>query len=156
MATFSSDLITNLARRPLVYPETAGAVVAQKSTATVAVTHAANDIIKLGVLPAGCAIVDCKLVTAALDTNASATLAYDCGILNSTANGLVTNTKLVSAGGMEVAKVQGINTAEGMVNIGVDDDDDRTVAIKITTAAATKAAGDVTCILTYRLASYGA
>lgn len=57
---------------------------------------------------------------------------------------------------MEVAKVQGINTAEGMVNIGVDDDDDRTVAIKITTVAATKAAGDVTCILTYRLASYGA
>lgn len=155
MATFSTDLITNLARRPLVIPDGAGCIAAQQATVSVPNTHAANDIIKLGVLPAGCAIVDFKLVSAELDTNASDTLAYDCGVLNSTADGLVTNTKLISAGKMEVAKVQGINTAEGMANIGVSTSD-RTIAIKITNVAATKAAGAVSSILTYRNASYGA
>lgn len=155
MATFSTDLITNLARRPLVIPDCAGCVTAQQATVSIPNTHAANDIIKLGVLPAGCAIVDFKLVSAELDTNATDTLAYDCGVLNSTADGLVTNTKLISAGKMEVAKVQGINTAEGMASIGVSTSD-RTIAIKITNVAATKAAGAVSSILTYRLASYGA
>ena len=155
MATFSTDLITNLARRPLVIPDCAGCVTAQQATVSIPNTHAANDIIKLGVLPAGCAIVDFKLVSAELDTNATDTLAYDCGVLNSTADGLVTNTKLISAGKMEVAKVQGINTAEGMASIGVSTSD-RTIAIKVTNVAATKAAGAVSSILTYRLASYGA
>ena len=155
MATFTSDLITNIKRRPLVMPDVAGSVVAQQTTAAVTNAHAANDIIKLGVLPAGCAIVDHKVVSAELDTHATDTLAYDCGILNADGDGLVSNTKLISAGKMEVAKVQGINTAEGMVNIGVDDED-RVIAIKITNVAATKAAGNVTGILTYRASAYGA
>lgn len=155
MATFTSDIVTNLARRPLVTPEISGVVVAQTAAVSVPNTHAANDIIKLGVLPANCILVGHRVVSAELDTHATDTLAYDCGILNSAGDGLVTNTKLVSGGKMEVAKVQDINTAEGLMNIGVDSSD-RVIAIKITNVAATKAAGSVIGILTYRQAAYGA
>lgn len=155
MATFTSDLITNIKRRPLVIPDTAGAAVVQSAVVSVPVTHAANDIIKLNVLPAGCLIVDFKLVLEELDSNASDTLTYDLGILNSDGDGLVSGTKLISAGQSDADTVQSINVAEGMLNIGVDDED-RTIAAKITAVAATKAAGTATGILTYRLASYGA
>lgn len=154
MPTFNSDLVANKNRMPVVYPGAAGTVVAQQATAAVPNTHAANDIITLGILPAGCAIVDLRLVVDELDTHATDTLAYDCGVLNSAGNGLVTNTKLVAAGKMEAVKVQAINTAEGLKNIGVSDAD-RTIAILITNVAATKGAGNVTSIMQYREASYG-
>ena len=155
MATFTSDLITNLARRPLVLPDSAAYPVVQSAVVSVPVTHAANDIIKLNVLPANCVIVDFKLVLEELDSHATDTLTYDLGVLNSDGDGLVTNTKLISAVVSDGDLVQSINVAEGMLNIGVDDED-RTIAAKITTVAATKAAGTATGILTYRLASYGA
>ena len=155
MATFTSDLITNLARRPLQLPRGAADVLVQVATVSVPVTHAANDIIKLNVLPANCAIVDFKLVLEELDSHATDTLVYDLGVLNSTGDGLVSNSKLISAGVSDVDLVQAINTAEGMLSIGIDDED-RTIAAKITTVAATKAAGTATGILTYRQAIHGA
>lgn len=155
MATFTSDLITNLARRPLVMPRGAADVQVQVATVSVPVTHAANDIIKLNVLPKGCAIVDFKLVLEELDAHATDTLTYDLGILNSTADGLVSGTKLVSAGVSDSDLVQAINVAEGMLSIGVDTED-RTIAAIITFVAATKAAGTATGILTYRQAIHGA
>lgn len=155
MATFTSDLITNLARRPLVIPEVAGGVVVQQAVASVLVSHAKNDIIKLNVLPAGCVIVDFKLVLEELDAHATDTLTYDCGILNSTANGLVSGTKLISAGVSDSDLVQTINIAEGMLSIGVDNED-RVIAMILTEVAATKAAGTATGILTYRQAVHGA
>lgn len=155
MATFTSDLITNLARRPLVMPDVAGAPVVQQATATVAVTAADGDIVKLNVLPAGCVIVDFKLVLEELDAHATDTLTYDCGILNAGGDGLVASTKLISAGVSDSDLVQSINIAEGMLNIGVDDED-RIIAMEITATAATQAAGTATGILTYRAAAYGA
>ena len=155
MATFTSDLITNLARRPLVIPEVAGGVVVQSAVVSIPNTHAKNDIIKLNVLPAGCVIVDFKLVLEELDTHATDTLTYDCGILNSTADGLVSGTKLISAGVSDSDLVQAINIAEGMLSIGVDNED-RVIAMILTEVAATKAAGTATGILTYRQAVHGA
>ena len=155
MATFTSDLITNLARRPLQLPRGAADVQVQVATVSVPVTHAANDIIKLNVLPKGCAIVDFKLVLEELDAHATDTLTYDLGILNSTADGLVSGTKLVSAGVSDSDLVQAINVAEGMLSIGVDTED-RTIAAIITFVAATKAAGTATGILTYRQTIHGA
>ena len=155
MATFTSDLITNLARRPLVIPEVAGGVVVQSAVATVAVTAADGDFVKLNVLPAGCVIVDFKLLLEELDSHATDTLTYDVGILNSTADGLVSGSKLISAGVSDSDLLQSINIAEGMLSIGVDDEA-RIIAAKITEVAATKAAGTATGILTYRLAAYGA
>lgn len=155
MATFTSDLITNLARRPLQLPRGAADVLVQVATTVVPVTHAANDIIKLNVLPANCAIVDFKLVLEELDAHATDTLTYDLGVLDSAGTGLVANSKLISAGVSDVDLVQAINTAEGMLSIGVDDED-RVLAAKITTVAATKAAGNAIGILTYRQAIHGA
>lgn len=155
MATFTSDLITNLKRRPLVIPETSGAAVVQSAVASVLVTHAKDDIIKLNVLPAGCLLVDFKLVLEELDSHATDTLTFDCGILNAAGDGLVSGSKLISAAVSDADTVHVINIAEGMLSIGVDDED-RTIAIKLTEVAATKAAGTATGILTYRLASYGA
>lgn len=155
MATFTSDLITNLARRPLVLPDVAGGVVVQQATASVLVSHAKDDIIKLNVLPAGCVIVDFKLLLEELDSNATDTLTYDCGILNSAGDALVSGTKLISAAVSDSDLLQSINIAEGMLGIGVDDVD-RIIAMKLTEVAATKAAGTATGILTYRAAAYGA
>lgn len=155
MATFTSDLITNLARRPLVLPQSSGEVVCQSAVVSVPVTHAANDIIKLNVLPAGCVIVDFKLLLEELDSHATDTLTYDVGILDAAGTGLVASTKLISAAVSDSDLLQSINVAEGMLSIGVDDEA-RTIAAKITAVAATKAAGTATGILTYRLAAYGA
>jgi hypothetical protein len=155
MATFTSDLITNLARRPLVLPQSTGEVVCQSAVVSVPVTHAADDIIKLNVLPANCVIVDFKLLLEELDAHATDTLTYDVGILDSAGTGLVSGSKLISAGVSDSDLLQSINVAEGMLNIGVDDEA-RTIAAKITYVAATKAAGTATGILTYRLAAYGA
>ena len=155
MATFTSDLITNLARRPLVLPDSAAYPVEQSAVVSIPNTHADGDIVKLNVLPAGCVIVDFKLLLEELDSHATDTLTYDVGILNSTANGLVSGSKLVSAGVSDGDLLQSINVAEGLLSIGVDDEA-RTIAMEITATAATKAAGTATGILTYRLASYGA
>ena len=155
MATFTSDLITNLARRPLVIPQSAGEVVCQSAVVSVPVSHAKDDIVKLNVLPAGCVIVDFKLLLEELDSHATDTLTYDVGILNSTADGLVSGSKLISAGVSDSDLLQSINIAEGMLSIGVDDEA-RTIAAKLTEVAATKAAGTATGILTYRAAAYGA
>ena len=155
MATFTSDLITNLARRPLVLPQSSGEVVCQQAVASVLVSHAKDDIIKLNVLPAGCVIVDFKLLLEELDSHATDTLTYDCGILNSAGGALVSGTKLISAAVSDSDLLQSINIAEGMLAIGVDDED-RIIAMKLTEVAATKAAGTATGILAYRAAAYGA
>ena len=155
MATFTSDLITNLARRPLVLPSGAADVQVQSAVVSIPITLAKDDIVKLNVLPANCAIVDFKLVLEELDAHATDTLTFDLGVLNSDGDGLVTNTKLISAAVSDEDAVKTINTAEGMLNIGVDDED-RVLAMDITAAGATKAAGTATGILTYRLAAYGA
>lgn len=155
MATFTSDLITNLARRPLQLPRGAADVQVQVATVSVPVTHAKDDIIKLNILPANCAIVDFKLVLEELDAHATDTLTYDLGILNAAGDGLVSGSKLVSAGVSDADLVQSINIAEGMLSIGVDDEN-RTIAAKLTEVAATKAAGTATGILTYRQAIHGA
>lgn len=155
MPTFTSDLITNLARRPLQLPRGAADVLVQVATTVVPVSHAKNDIIKLNVLPANCAIVDFKLVLEELDAHATDTLTYDLGILDAAGTGLVADTKLISAAVSDADLVQTINVAEGMLNIGVDDED-RVIAAKLTEVAATKAAGNAIGILTYRSAIHGA
>lgn len=148
MATFYSDLVANIKLRPLTTVTSAGQIVQQTTVADIPNTHAANDIIQLGVLPKGHVLVDCYLATDELDTHGTDTLAYDLGVLNSTADGLVASTKIVSAGKMEVAKIQRMNSVEGIRNIAADSAD-RVIAIKITNVAATKAAGKVTCVLQY-------
>jgi hypothetical protein len=151
MPTFKTDIVTKAAITPPVVSAGAGVVVAQQGIVAVPITHAANDIVQLNILPKGCVVVDFKLASAELDTHGTDTLAYTVGVLNSTADGVVTNTNLITAGKMEVAKVQGINSILGLKNIGVDTVD-RVIALKIDTVAATKAAGDLIGILEYRSA----
>ena len=148
MATFKSDLVENIKLRPVTTSACAGMVVKQHAVADIPDTHAANDIIQLGVLPKGHVLVDCYLATDELDTHGTDTLAYDMGVLNSTADGLVANTKIISAGKMEVAKIARMNSVEGITNIAASDAD-RIIAVKITTVAATKADGKVAIVLQY-------
>ena len=148
MATFKSDLVENIKLRPVTTSTCAGMVVKQSAVAAIPNTHAADDIIQLGVLPKGHVLVDCYLATDELDTHGTDTLAYDLGVLNSAADGLVASTKIISAGKMEVAKIARMNSVEGITNIAASDAD-RTIAAKITTVAATKAAGNVAIVLQY-------
>lgn len=149
MATFSTDLITNLAITPVTVAASANVVVAQVATVSVPNTHAKDDIVKLNVLPKGCRIVDFKLASDELDTHGTDTLAYTVGVLDSEGTGLVSNTNLITGGKMEVAKVQQLNSVLGLQNLGVDSAD-RVIALKLTEVAATKAAGKLTGILQYR------
>lgn len=151
MPTFKSDLVTNIKIRPVTTSSAAGVVVRQQATADIPNTHAANDVIQLGVLPKGHVLVYCALVTDELDTHGTDTLTYDLGVLNSTADGLVTNTKIISGGKTEVAKVQSMNSVEGIRNIAASTSD-RIIAAIITNVAATKAAGKVTIVMQYAAA----
>ena len=146
MATFSSDICSRN-----ITPATsagAGVVVNQAGTVSIPNTHAANDIIKLCKLPKFCLVRDFKLALEELDSNATDTLTYDVGILNSDGDGIVTGTKLISAAVSDADYVQTMNVPDGIINIGADDED-RIIAMKITTVAATKAAGTAVGLLSY-------
>ena len=146
MATFSSDICSRK-----ITPATsagAGVVVNQAGTVSIPNTHAANDIIKLCKLPKFCLVRDFKLALDELDTNASATLAYTVGVLDSAGTGIVSGTELIVGGTSSAIGVQAMNVPNGIKNIGADDED-RIIAMKITNVAATKAAGTAVGLLSY-------
>lgn len=104
----------------------------------------ANDIIELGILPAYNTITDAILVCDDLDTGGSAALAFDVGIMS----GEVGDKDSVRTCGAEVFAASNVGQAGGVARATLASaftiataDKDRSVGVKITTAAATQAAG---------------
>lgn len=118
----------------------AGVVVCNEGEVSLPNTLAANDIVQLAILPAGHKPVDAILEADDLDTNANPTITVSIGVINSGGTDLVADTNFLTdstvaqAGGVARAAVlKGLQlAATGSVRI---------VGAKITTVAATKAAG---------------
>ena len=154
MATFKSDVVTNVDTKPVVFPRETGVAITQKAVVALPNTHAVADIIQLNILPAGCGVVDFKVPCDILDSNGSPTFRYTVGVMNAAGTDLVANTELVLTAPAAAIGVQQINHTNGLKNIGVSTSD-RVIAAKVTTVAATKAAGSMFGILTYKAAEYG-
>ena len=131
----------------VAYPDCAGDVVQNRYEADLAatplkgVTLAVGDIIDFGLIPAFSTVTDLLIDSDDLDSNGSPTLAYDVGVLTGTPGDttgrtcgtefFAATTASQAAGVTRLAKGTGFRIAP----VGYD----RSIGIKITTAAATQA-----------------
>lgn len=152
MAEFESNNFGDLN----IHPHSAGEVYVSDDVVELPVTLAANDIAKVGYLPAGCVPIDVMIIADELDTHATDTLRMSVGLLNDTGDGLVAASTFITGAEADVAPTVTRGNAIGMMGIAPDDENDRVLAIKVTAAGATKAAGGVRVIMTYRASNYGA
>lgn len=138
--------------RAVVTPECAGEVVANHYEFDITgVALAANDIIDLGILPAYCTVVDAILISDDLDTNGAPTLACDVGVMS----GEIGSKDVARTCGNELFAASNVGQAGGVArptkkeafriaSAGID----RSIGLKITTAAATQAAaGKISLLL---------
>jgi len=152
MATFTSTQFGNL----VMAPHSAGVVYISDDTVELPITLAADDIAKVGYLPAGCVPIDVIVVADEIDAHGTDTLVMEIGLLNDDEDDIITAASFIAAAQADTAPTVTRAAAVGMIGIAPDETNDRVVAIKITTAAATKAAGGVRVIMTYRASNYGA
>lgn len=129
----------------VTYPDCAGDVIQNRFEADLAatplkgVTLAVGDIIDFGIIPANTTVVDLLIDTDDLDSNGTPTLAYDVGVLTGTVGDttgrtcgtefFAATTASQSAGVTRMSKITGFRVAPVAY--------DRSIGIKITTAAAT-------------------
>lgn len=143
MALIQSGWATR--QRNTVTADCAGEEVAQLfEIALPAAALVANDIIELGILPAYNSISDAILVCDDLDTGGSPALAFDVGIMS----GEVGDKDSVRTCGAEIFAASNVGQAGGVARTTLASaftiaatDKDRSIGVKITTAAATQAVG---------------
>ena len=116
----------------------------------------ADDIAVVGYLPAGCVPVDIVAIADELDAHETDTLTFSVGMLNTAGDDLVSASTFITGATADATVNVARGNAVGMMGIAPDEDDDRIVAVKITAAAATAAAGGMRIIMTYRASNYGA
>lgn len=131
-------------------PHSAGEVMAMDDIVDFPATLASGDIAVVGYLPLACQPVDAIVYTDRLDTGGTPKLKFAVGILNDEGTDLIPGTEFIVDGAGGAAGVIRGN-GPGLKGIIPDRnaDEDRVVAVKITTAAATKAAGEMRVRLTY-------
>lgn len=151
MAEFESNNFGDLN----IPPHSAGEVYVSDDVVELPVTLAADDIAKVGYLPAGCVPIDVMIIADELDTHATDTLRMSVGLLNDDGDDLVTASTFITNAEADAANTVTRGNAIGMMGIAPDDENDRVLAIKVTAAGATKAAGGVRVIMTYRASNYG-
>lgn len=144
MTLFHSEYARGSERVPA--PQWAGDVVAIRFEATVPATAGAGDIIELGVVPASARVLDAVLDVDALDTHENKTIALDVGIMSGDVGSddgdrtcgaeLFDGVTTAQAGG--VVRPTTVNAFRTSAS-GAD----RSIGVKIATAAATGAAGTV-------------
>lgn len=138
-------------RNNVPYPSNAGAVCAVRCSITVPTTMSANDIIELACLPGGHTLVDAILDSDDLDTGTPA-IVWDVGLMSGAwqddaqdrtcGNELFAASAVSQAGGaVRPTKKEAFRiTAAGA---------DRSIGLKLTTVAATAAAGVIGLTLFY-------
>lgn len=131
----------------VAYPDCAGDVIQNRYEADLAstplkgVTLAVGDIIDMGIIPANTTVTDLLIDSDDLDSNVSPALAYDVGVLSGTPGDTGTRTcgteffaattASQAAAVTRMSKGTGFRVAPAAY--------DRSIGIKITTAAATQA-----------------
>lgn len=117
--------------RPAVYPAEAGKVMVSDGTAEVTADQIAVDaLVGVSILPAGCVPIDFTLIEDDLDTGTA--LVQAVGVLNSTEDGLVASTNLLT--GSTIGRAGGSARATAMPDALITpSDSDRIIAVKTTT-----------------------
>lgn len=154
MALYQSGWATR--QQNTVSGDCAGEEIAQLFEFTLTSTALeADDIIELGILPAYNSVSDAILVSDDLDTNASPTLVFDVGVMS----GEVGDKGSVRTCGAELFSAATVGQAGGVARTTLATaftiaavEKDRSIGVKITTAAATQAAAGkkLRLILKYR------
>lgn len=154
MAVWNSKYATR--ELPVVYPKEAGDVVAQRFSyaVTASIAGTVNDIIEIAVLPAYCRVVDIILDTDDLDTGGSPAIALDVGIMSGAVGD--GGTRTVGAeffSGATTAQAGGVvrPTLKTAFRVAPTSDH-RSIGVKIATAAATGAAGELALTVLYATA----
>lgn len=146
--TNSNNYLTG--RQPVVFPAGSEVVAVRFPIDLVSGDLDANDCGAVAILPAGCVPVGLVYDSDDLDTNASPTIAASVGLVNAAVDDLSSTW------------ASGITASQNGTAVNVDlsaaamrlapSASDRTIGIKFTAAAATKAAGQVGLTLLYRAA----
>lgn len=158
MATKLSNLYQSGAQAS-AYPALAGAVVTQRSSFAVAAAGAnalaLNDLVDMLPIPPGLVPVHVRLVSDDLDSNGAPTMTFDVGILSGTP-GDATNARTIGAeffSGSTLPQAGGVafptlKTAHRVTASNVE----RSIGIKVATAAATLQAGVIDVIVDFAAA----
>jgi hypothetical protein len=151
MAVWNSKYATR--ELPVPYPRESGGVVAVRFSyaVTASIAGTVNDIIELAILPANCRVVDLLLATDDLDTGGSPAIVLDVGIMSGAVGD--TGTRTVGAeffSGATTAQAGGVvrPTLKTAFRVAPTSDH-RSIGVKIATAAATGAAGELGLTLYY-------
>lgn len=127
----------------------AGHVLCTEGSVAVAATLDVADLVALCVLPAEHEPVDLILEPTDLDTHGTPTITLTVGVLNADQDDLVANTDFLTAStaaqtgvAAHATNIKGLQLAASSA--------DRIIAVKVIAAAATAAAGTISCKLLYR------
>jgi len=140
--------------KSILCPQSAGEVYVTDDRAELPITLALGDIVKMGYLPADCTPTDLTIHTDELDAHAVDLLRFTVGLLDEAGTGIIAGTEFLIGGQAEAVRTIRGNGA-GFLTTPLDKVNDRVLAIKITAAGATKAAGVIRTILSYRASEYG-
>lgn len=153
MALVQSDWATG--KKPMPAPNGSELVNVRLDMEVTAAQTALGDIYEMGYLPENCALVDAVYVTDDLDSNGTPAMVMSFGVINSGGTDLDTalEASLDVAQAGTAARMTVTPTALGVVTDGATR---KKLGYKVTTAAATGAAGTVSLILSYRATAYGA
>lgn len=137
---------------PIPYPAFAGSTIKKRFVFPAPATLAANDIIELAPIPDNLRVLDVTLVLDDLDTDGAPTLLLDAGVMSgefgvnddtrTCGDEFFDGTALGRAGGVERM------SAKTGFSVGVSGTV-RSIGIKVATAAATPAAGNIIAIVEY-------
>lgn len=131
---------------PIPYPGFAGQAIAKRYSFSAPNTLAAGDIIEIAPIPPGCRVVDVILDSDQLDTNAEATIALDVGVMSGEwgDNDSERTCGAEFFSGATTAQAGGLaHTALKSAVRVAPSDKARSIGVKVTTAGATKAAGEI-------------
>lgn len=130
----------------VAYPDCAGDVVENRYELDLSqaplkgVTLAVNDIIDMGLIPALSKVVDVIIETDDLDSNGTPTLAFDVGVITGTPGDNVGSRTCGNEffAASTIARAGGVERMSKSAGFRVDRaDTDKSIGLKITTAAAT-------------------
>jgi hypothetical protein len=145
MATILSDFAKRV--RNTVNGDCAGDVVANRFYVDLATTDLVlNNVIDIGILPAGHTVTDCVLIADDLDTNGTPTITLDVGIMTGTpGDGVTVRTVgqelFTAATAAQTGAIVNLTQKTGFTIAATAAD--RSIGVKIAAAPATAAAGRI-------------
>lgn len=154
MSEYQAENVKNY--RPVAGPRKAGEVMVSSGYYAVGTGLTADDLVSLAVLPPGCIPVDLVITSDDLeDSSATPAIVLNAGFLDDeddptdVENLLITSSSVAQSGG-----IARMDTAAGR-KLTVSNTAERTLAVKVATAATTPKAGTIYADLYYRAAEWG-